>query len=92
MHWEKVSHHKLLIDLRGVANFASVLSLAYAEMRLILAKVIWNFSIRLDPSSNHWLQENKAFILWDKPELNVYLEPRRLDTDRHTSVNAVLTP
>lgn len=29
-------------------------SLAYAEMRLILARVLWNFDMELDPSSLEW--------------------------------------
>ncbi|KAF5694892.1 cytochrome P450 monooxygenase [Fusarium globosum] len=67
-------------------------NLAYAEMRLIVAKVIWNFDLSIHPSSQNWLDENKAYVLWDKPDLNVYLKPRILDTDGQTSVDAVPTP
>lgn len=51
-------------------------SLAYAEMRLILAKLIWNFDIDIDPRSEEWLEKNTAFLLWEKPDLWVRLTPR----------------
>ncbi|KAI2643132.1 putative cytochrome P450 monooxygenase [Xylaria nigripes] len=50
-------------------------SLAYAEMRLILAKVIYNFDISIDDSSRYWLRDQKVFELWDKPPLNIHLKP-----------------
>lgn len=50
-------------------------SLAYAEMRLILAKVLFNFDMELaDKEVDWWAQ--KAYLLWDKPPLEVYLTPR----------------
>ncbi|KAF4466375.1 cytochrome P450 [Fusarium albosuccineum] len=52
-------------------------NLAYAEMRLILAKLIWHFDVDLDPRSEGWLERNTAFLLWEKPELWVRLTPRR---------------
>ncbi|KAK4062902.1 hypothetical protein Trihar35433_8697 [Trichoderma harzianum] len=51
-------------------------NLAYAEMRLILAKILWNFDISLHPDSKDWLQDNRAFTLWQKPDLNIYIKPR----------------
>ncbi|KAM0816462.1 hypothetical protein AB5N19_02264 [Seiridium cardinale] len=50
-------------------------NLAYAEMRLVLAKLIWNFDLRLAEDSKKWLQGQKSHLLWDKPPLNVYLAP-----------------
>lgn len=50
-------------------------SLAYAEMRLILAHMIFHFDLELADDSRGWLQGQKAFQLWDKPPLNVYLTP-----------------
>ncbi|RYP44053.1 hypothetical protein DL768_009447 [Monosporascus sp. mg162] len=50
-------------------------SLAYAEMRLILSKIIWHFDMVIDDGSRRWLPDQKAYILWDKPDLNVYLTP-----------------
>ncbi|KAF3015244.1 hypothetical protein E8E14_001181 [Neopestalotiopsis sp. 37M] len=50
-------------------------NLAYAEMRLILAKIVYNFDLKIADDSLRWLQDQKAYNLWDKPALNVYLTP-----------------
>ncbi|KAJ5397068.1 hypothetical protein N7509_005181 [Penicillium cosmopolitanum] len=50
-------------------------NLAYVEMRIILARMIFNFDMELDPVSNDWMNQD-AFILWEKPELMVKLTPR----------------
>lgn len=50
-------------------------SLAYAEMRLILAKVVYNFDMELADKETDWLRQ-KAYTLWEKPPLPVYLTPR----------------
>ncbi|CAK7235173.1 hypothetical protein SBRCBS47491_009201 [Sporothrix bragantina] len=51
-------------------------TLAYAEMRLILAKMIWNFNMELDARSKGWLEKNVVYLLWEKPELFIRLTPR----------------
>lgn len=59
------------------ARFANVLtkcSLAYAEMRLILAKLLWNFDVELCEESKNWATEQKVFILWEKGPLMVRLK------------------
>ncbi|ORY15952.1 cytochrome P450 [Clohesyomyces aquaticus] len=51
-------------------------NLAYHEMRLVLANILWNFDMELcDPSMN-WL-DMKVWILWDKKPLMVKLTPVR---------------
>lgn len=50
-------------------------SLAYAEMRLILSKIIFNFDLRLADNSEDWLEKQRAYFLWDKPGLYVHLTP-----------------
>ncbi|KAK4167838.1 cytochrome P450 [Cladorrhinum sp. PSN259] len=50
-------------------------NLAYAEMRLILARVLFDFDLRLDDSSKGWAERQKANSLWIKLPLNVYLTP-----------------
>ncbi|KAK6822912.1 hypothetical protein PG987_014457 [Apiospora arundinis] len=50
-------------------------NLAYAEMRLILAKIVFNFDMRIADESRGWLKGQKAFTVWDKPPLQVYLTP-----------------
>lgn len=49
-------------------------NLAYAEMRLILAHLVYHFDIRLCDEGLDWLDQ-KNYILWDKPALEVYLDP-----------------
>ncbi|KAI0403221.1 cytochrome P450 [Xylaria palmicola] len=50
-------------------------NLAYAEMRLILAKIVFNFDLTLADDSRLWLKDQRAFTVWDKPALNVHLKP-----------------
>ncbi|KAI1494340.1 cytochrome P450 [Biscogniauxia mediterranea] len=50
-------------------------NLAYAEMRLILARVLFNFDLRLADDSKDWLKDQKVYGVWDKPDLHVYLTP-----------------
>ncbi|CAG9975461.1 unnamed protein product [Clonostachys byssicola] len=52
-------------------------NLAFAEMRLILARIIWNFDLSVDPRSEDWLQKNESFSLWKKPDLYIYFSPRK---------------
>ncbi|TGJ86238.1 hypothetical protein E0Z10_g2557 [Xylaria hypoxylon] len=49
-------------------------NLAYAEMRLILAKIIFSFDIKVAEDSKHWLDQ-KVYSVWIKPPLNIYLKP-----------------
>ncbi|UPL00875.1 hypothetical protein LCI18_011809 [Fusarium solani-melongenae] len=51
-------------------------NLAYAEMRLILSRMVWTFDIELDPRSTGWFEKNRVYFLWDKPPLYVRLIPR----------------
>lgn len=44
-------------------------------MRLILAKVLFNFDLELDDKSKEWMTEQKVFTLWEKPSLFVKLKP-----------------
>ncbi|KAH7142216.1 cytochrome P450 [Dactylonectria macrodidyma] len=53
-------------------------NLAYAEMRLILARLVWNFHLELDPRSEGWLEKNVLSFLWEKPPLYVRLTPRAI--------------
>jgi cytochrome P450 len=52
-------------------------SLAYAEMRIILARLIFDFDIKMADESRDWIERQKAFTLWDRIPLQVYLTPAR---------------
>lgn len=43
-------------------------------MRLILARMIWNFDMELAPESRGWIDQ-LSFLVWDKPALRVKLTP-----------------
>lgn len=44
-------------------------------MRLILAKIIWNFDMTLEERSKTWIQQS-VYTLWDKPPLYVKIKAR----------------
>lgn len=46
-------------------------TLAYSEMRLILAKLVWSFDFELMDKSKDWLDQCKVMRHWVKPELAV---------------------
>lgn len=50
-------------------------SLAYAEMRLIMARIVYDFDMKLADDSKDWIKRQRAFSLWDRIPLNVYLTP-----------------
>lgn len=52
-----------------------LISLAYAEMRLILARVVFNFDMKLTEESQGWMERQKIHVLWKKGPLNVHLTP-----------------
>lgn len=54
-------------------------NLAYAEMRLVMARLIWGFDMELAKGNDEWLTGQKNYLLWDKPELKMYL--REVTTD-----------
>ncbi|KAK4941899.1 hypothetical protein LTR10_018229 [Elasticomyces elasticus] len=47
-------------------------NLAYMEMRLILAKVLYNFDLHLLPKYNNWMDQ-KVWVIWDKQPMHVTL-------------------
>jgi hypothetical protein len=50
-------------------------SLAYHEMRLVLATIIWHFDLELCEESDGWLNQ-KVFAIWQKGPLIVKLKQR----------------
>ncbi|KAK2021323.1 cytochrome P450, partial [Colletotrichum zoysiae] len=52
------------------------MNLAYAEMRVMLARVVWAFDLRLDEGSRGWIDQ-PVYTLWSKTPLMVHLTPRR---------------
>jgi cytochrome P450 len=50
-------------------------NLAYVEMRLILARLLWNFDLSLADEASTQLTNGQTFSLWVKKPLNVRLTP-----------------
>jgi cytochrome P450 len=48
-------------------------NLAHAEMRLILARLVWRFDMVLSSDSSKWMDKQRSYLLWEKPELNIAL-------------------
>ncbi|THV45200.1 hypothetical protein BGAL_0517g00010 [Botrytis galanthina] len=49
-------------------------NLAYAEMRVLLGNVVWGFDLEGARNSESWLERNRIFGLWKKPDLWVTLK------------------
>ncbi|KAF7118574.1 hypothetical protein CNMCM5793_008108 [Aspergillus hiratsukae] len=62
--------------LRRLITDKSCFSLAYAEMRLIVAKLLWNFDLTLHGDCCDW-DDQTSYIIWQKPSLMVELKPVR---------------
>ncbi|PQE20304.1 hypothetical protein CJF30_00001610 [Rutstroemia sp. NJR-2017a BBW] len=52
-------------------------SLAYAELRLIISHILWNFDLELMPESKDWHAVQKTWSLWQKPDLYIRFIPRK---------------
>ncbi|PNS17594.1 Isotrichodermin C-15 hydroxylase [Sphaceloma murrayae] len=52
-------------------------NLAYAEMRVIFAKMLFNFDMKLADESQDWMDQN-MYVVWEKNTLKVHLIPREI--------------
>ena len=59
-------------------------NLAWAELRLFLVKILWNFEMELARDTTEqgdWLASQKVYILWEKSPLWVTLSPQTRSAD-----------
>ena len=49
-------------------------SLAYAEMRLLLAKMLWHFDMELAHSQDNWFAKLQGFTIWNRSGLDIRLK------------------
>lgn len=49
-------------------------------MRLILAKIIWNYDMRMDDACKDWVKDARQFLNWEKDPLYIYWTPRKRGT------------
>lgn len=57
--------------------------LAYNEMRVIMAKLLWEFDMTLDKSSltcTTPYSDHKSWTIWKKPTLVVHIKKRQFQT------------
>ncbi|TQN67766.1 Averantin hydroxylase [Colletotrichum shisoi] len=59
----------------GKNNLVVNISLAYAEMRLLLARIVYDFDIKLAEGNGPWIERQRSFGLWDRIPLHVHLTP-----------------
>ena len=52
-----------------------ICSLAYAEMRLLLAKMLWHFDFELEDPDTDWTKGLRAFTTWERTPMRVRLTP-----------------
>lgn len=52
-------------------------NLAVAEMRLVLARILWRFDFDLMPGQDDWHDKQKTFIVWEKGPLKIKLRARQ---------------
>ena len=48
--------------------------MAYHEIRLILAKVLWHFDLKLCGESENWIDQ-KVYLMWEKGPLKCQITP-----------------
>ena len=44
-------------------------------MLIILARLVYDFDMKLAPDSQKWVERQKTYTLWDRLPLNVYFTP-----------------
>ncbi len=47
-----------------------------SEMRTILARIVFNFDLELDPASYRWEQDQRAYAFWVKDPLHIKISER----------------
>jgi cytochrome P450 len=55
------------------------MNLAYVEMRVILARLLWNFDMKLCEESKDWSDGMKVFMIYQRKPLMVELTPVAMD-------------
>ncbi|KAL6704174.1 hypothetical protein ACN47E_008734 [Coniothyrium glycines] len=52
-------------------------SLAYAEGKLILGRAIWKFDMRLSDNAHDWMRDQKGYVTWLRPPMEVHMKLRK---------------
>ncbi|GKT51125.1 averantin hydroxylase [Colletotrichum spaethianum] len=51
-------------------------AMAYAEMRLTMAKIMWHFDLELSEPELDWWNKQGTYLVWEKIPLMIQLRPR----------------
>lgn len=43
---------------------------------MTLARIVWNFDLKLVNPEVNWFDKNTTYLLWQKPDYQMYLTPR----------------
>ncbi|PSN69578.1 cytochrome P450 [Corynespora cassiicola Philippines] len=52
------------------------INLAYLELRIILAKMVWKYHFETVDKDVDWIRENLMYVLWKKPDVHMRFHPR----------------
>ena len=44
---------------------------------MVLARLVWNFDMEISQEDKDWVVDQKIYTVWEKPELHVWLKPRK---------------
>ena len=61
--------------INSLVLISAIYSLANAELRLTMAKVLFNFDLELENNDDEWMKDQKIFTVWEKASLMVKLKP-----------------
>lgn len=61
-------------------------TLAFVDIRSVLTRIMWKFDMKLQEDSQYW-DDQKVFTLWQKPQLNIKLSPRKFEQRRKADWN-----
>lgn len=50
--------------------------MAYAELRIVLAKILWNFDLELVDMAEDWVSKQRIYLIWQKVPLMVRCRQR----------------
>ncbi|KAJ5627621.1 hypothetical protein N7490_009849 [Penicillium lividum] len=65
----------VLVKSRFQSTNLICIFLAYVEIRLILANLLYNFDIEICEESENWIDQD-VYTIWNKPALMVHLRER----------------
>jgi cytochrome P450 len=52
------------------------INLAYLELRVILAKMVWAYEWEMVDKHVDWVRDNKMYVIWEKPQMKMRFRSR----------------